>query len=86
MGNITPIRPLAPVSDVLSLYGGEHLAGRKAEAIKLIADITALEWAMANYKTLLLERVRRDGFSYSDEADALCEVRERIERVFGELS
>ena len=64
-----------------SAYGG--IPARKQDAIEKIAAVTALEARLSEYKTWLLERVRRGGFSYSDETESADECREAFTAIFG---
>lgn len=68
---------------VISLYAGERrIENRKAEAFEALQRISNLRCTLASWETLLLDRIARGGFSYSDEADAADNVREAANALF----
>jgi hypothetical protein len=92
MGEVIPLRAdetrdAATIAAVESLYAGKplELPHRKAAALEILADIATLRCTLASWETLVLDRVTRGGFSYSDEDEAARKAKLAAWELFGKV-
>lgn len=65
----------AQVINAIAAFSGKHREGM-ADAHRKLAALSTIRATAHVYETWLLERVTRGGFSYSDEADALHDLKQ----------